>query len=265
LSTGKLINRPSDSPTGLVSALQLRSDVGRYKQWERNANDGLAFLGTIDSAVSGSMSTLQRARDLVVQALNSGALGPAQREAVALEMDTLRQQMIAVANTRFMDRPVFGGVTTGSQAYDASGAFVGDDRAQVLRSVGPSSDVRVDLLGPEVFGDPFVDDLFSTMSRISTEIRNGDPALSADLGVLDAHMERATSSLADIGARYKRLEAMRDMSTARQLDLGNQLSEIEDVDMAKSIMDLQIQQQSYQTTLGATAKVLQPSLLDFLR
>ena len=56
-----------------------------------------------------------------------------------------------------------------------------------------------------------------------------------------------------------------DTIAARQITLTNQVSSVEDADLAQTIVDLQIQEVSYQAALGATSRVLQPSLLDFLR
>jgi len=73
------------------------------------------------------------------------------------------------------------------------------------------------------------------------------------------------SALADLGTRYGRVQSA--MSSLQDTSLNNQnrLSEVENVDVAKAVLDLQMQQVAYQASLGATARVLQPSLMDFLR
>jgi len=58
---------------------------------------------------------------------------------------------------------------------------------------------------------------------------------------------------------------MKDSAQDRLLSVTTQLSDIEDIDLPKTIMDMQLQQTSYQAALAATAKVIQPSLIDFLR
>ena len=68
-----------------------------------------------------------------------------------------------------------------------------------------------------------------------------------------------------LDARYNRAEAARQAPDDRVLTLRATLSGVEDIDLPHTIMDLQMQQMAYQTALGATAKALQPSLMDFLR
>src|SRR3954452_4682890 len=125
LSSGKTISKPSDSPTGTVAAMQMRSEIRDNQQWSRNADDGLGWLGTIDQAITTTLDAARRARDLTVQGLNDGAATSTSASALAAEIDQIRQGMIGTANTKYLDRPVFGGTTGGQQAYDASANYLG--------------------------------------------------------------------------------------------------------------------------------------------
>src|SRR5690348_12047390 len=109
LSSGKQISRPSDSPTGTVSSMQLRGESRVNQQYSRNANDGLGWLDALDSTLTESMSQINRSRDLVIQGMNSGIATPRSREAMAIEVDNIRESLIGAANTTYLGRPVFGG------------------------------------------------------------------------------------------------------------------------------------------------------------
>jgi flagellar hook-associated protein 3 FlgL len=74
-----------------------------------------------------------------------------------------------------------------------------------------------------------------------------------------------TSALSSIGARANQLDAADSTLSTTKLNTTSTLSSIEDVDIAAATMDVQMQTVAYQASLGATAKVIQPSLLDFLR
>ena len=54
LSSGRQLNRPSDSPVKTVEAMQFRATLRRTEQYVRNADDGLALLGAADTALTGS-------------------------------------------------------------------------------------------------------------------------------------------------------------------------------------------------------------------
>jgi flagellar hook-associated protein 3 FlgL len=259
LSSGKQINRPSDSPTGTVSALQLRTESRANEQYVRNADDGLGWLGTAESALNSSSALLNRVRDLTVQGLNSGSGSVQSNEALATEVE-----QISNANTRYLDRPVFGGNTAGPVAYDPTGAFVGNT-GQTTRTVASGTKVRVDTTGPEAFGSGDTE-LFTVLNGIADAMRAGDTTVLTDgLGKLDKASNVLRTAVSEIGSRYNRITQAKESALDRLSSVSAQLSDIEDIDLPRTIMEMQLQQTSYQAALAASAKVIQPSLIDFLR
>lgn len=273
LSSGKQVSRPSDSPVATVSAMQYRSQLRQTEQYARNAQDGLSFLGATDQTLTGMIGDAGRVRQLVLAGLN-GTASTAEREALAAEVDSLRSGLLDAANARYLDRPIFAGTANVGTAYDrATGTFLGNAGAEtdtsavgkIERSVAPGVTVRVNVTGPEVFGPPG-DDLFTLLADVSDHLRSGDTAaLGADLTALDDRLLAIQNQLAKVGARYHQVEAMRDRAENDKLTLTHGLSEVEDIDLPKTIVDLQLQEVAYNAALSATARVIQPSLLDFLR
>jgi flagellar hook-associated protein 3 FlgL len=265
ISSGKQLSRPSDSPTGTVTSLQLRGELRATQQFARNADDGLGWLGSIQDKLGDASSQIIRVRDLTVQGLSS-ANNASAREAIAVEIDNIRQSMIGEANSKYLGRPIFGGTTPGAVAFDETGSYVGND-GQTTRTVGPNAKVRIDTTGAEAYGaNDSPTQLFKVLGDISAALRsNDDVALNTGLSNLDTAHDLLKSTLSDVGARYNRITQMKQSADDHLLSVTSQLSDIEDVDLPKAIMELQIQQTSYQAALAASAKVIQPSLIDFLR
>jgi flagellar hook-associated protein 3 FlgL len=262
LSSGKLVSRPSDSPASTVATMQVRSESRAVQQYARNANDGMAWLSSLDTTLTSASTQVGRARDLVLQGLN-GAASSASRQTLAEEIDNIRESLIGLANTTYLDRPIFGGNTADRTAYTSGGVYSGD-AGEVNRTVGDGSTVRVNLTGPEVFGVG-ADDLFNVLSSISDKLKNDPAAARAELGRLDTVTEKMRTAMAQVGARYNRVESMKLTADDRLLTLNTQQSEFEDIDLPQTIMEMQLQETAYQAALAATAKVIQPSLVDFLR
>jgi flagellar hook-associated protein 3 FlgL len=78
-------------------------------------------------------------------------------------------------------------------------------------------------------------------------------------------MDRVTGALSEVGTRTARVERALQSAKDAELGLTNSLSEIENTDLPKAMVELQMQEVAYQAALAATARVLQPSLVDFLR
>jgi flagellar hook-associated protein 3 FlgL len=264
LSTGRVLNRPSDSPTDTTSAMRIRSGIADVKQYGRNAADGNGWLSTIDAALTSANDQVLRARDLALQGANQGVAGQGVRDALAAEVDQIREGLISTANNDYLGRPVFGGVTAGAAAYDATGTYVGTPGA-VNRTLAEGTVVRVDVDGTAAFG-PTGDSVFDHLSALSTALRVGDQAgISAGITALNADRDRITTTQAEAGSRQNRVLSAMQTASDSELRLSSSLSEVENADLPKTVVDLQMQQVAYQAALGATARVIQPSLLDFLR
>ncbi|GAA3660703.1 flagellar hook-associated protein FlgL [Nocardioides ginsengisoli] len=264
LSTGRVINRPSDNPTGTTSAMRLRSSLSDQVQFSRNAQDGLGWLTRIDASLDSVTSTVRRARDLALQGANASSSGQVARDAIAVEIDGLRKELISQANTKYLDSPVFGGVTAGAAAYDAGGNYIGIV-GDVNRRVADGVVVKVDVDGPTVFGDGATS-VFAELDALSTALRAGNQAgISAAVDVLNKRMDTVTAARTAAGTRYQRLDQADQAATDTKMSLQNQLGNVENADLAETTVSLKMQEVAYQAALASTSRVIQPSLLDFLR
>lgn len=266
LTTGRVLNRPSDSPTDSTIAMRLREQMADQKQYARNAQDGLAWLGTIDTTLSSVTTEVRRARDLALQGANTGSMSPTSREALATEIDQIRDGLIADGNATYLGRPLFGGVTATAQAFDPdTGEFLNTTPGTVTRSIADGVEIRVDVTGTDVFGANG-DSLFDHLTALSTALRTGDEAgVGTSIEKLAGRLETISNVQADVGTRYLRVEGAVDAGASALLTLTTELSTIENADLPSTIVDLQLQEVAYQAALAATSRVMQPSLVDFLR
>lgn len=264
LTTGRVLNRPSDSPTDTTSAMRMRASLAEQAQYKRNAQDGLGWLGTIDTELQSQLSQLRRASDIAIQGANATSSSVQVREALAIEVDQIRASLLTGANTSYLGRPVFGGLTAGTAAYDGAGGFVGT-AGPVSRTVGKGVQVQVNVDGPDVFGPPGAD-LFKNLEDLSNALRAGDSAgVQTSIGALAGDQTRITTALAEVGTRYNRLEQAVQKTMDTELSLSSTLSEVENVDLATATLDLGMHEVAYKAALASTARLIQPSLVDFLR
>jgi flagellar hook-associated protein 3 FlgL len=273
LTSGTTISRPSDSPTGTNTVMLTRRNIANNDQQARNITDGQSVLSATDTALQDMLDQTLKARDLTVQALNGGASSPETKQAIASQVSGLRESMLGQANQVVGGRALFAGASSGPVAYDATAKYVGVggsagiDVIPLNRRISDNETIRVDITGAEAFGDPEQGpDLFAVVQHIADHTTSGDQAaLTDDLASLDKAISRMTKATADVGTRAQRLDQAASINATRALTLQAQLSSTQDVDLPKTIMNMQMQQVSYQAALQVTAKVLQPSLLDFLK
>ncbi|WP_249667436.1 flagellar hook-associated protein FlgL [Cellulomonas fengjieae] len=263
MSSGKKIVVPSDDPAGASDMLRLRSEQRSITQQARNASDGDSWLTTVDSALASSLAALRRARDLTVQGGN-GALGTVSRDALATELEGVRDTLLDQANSTYVGRSVFAGTSNAGQAFGPGYAFTGSTTpSPVERRIGASTTVRVDSDGAKVFGTGDAS-VFALLDEVAATLRSGgDPA--AHLAAIDSRMEAMLTEVSSVGARHAQVIAATSDLKSQELTVKSQLSGIEDIDLAEVILELQMQEVAYNGALGAASKVLQPSLMDFLR
>jgi flagellar hook-associated protein 3 FlgL len=264
MTSGRAIGRPSDDPAGTVTALGLRSELKAQAQHARNAEDGLAWLATGENALRSGAELLRSARNLTLQGLSTGSTSVEARQAIAVEIKGLRDDLLAVANTSYLGRPVFGGTTGGDAAFAADGTYLGDS-GTVQRRLDSTTTVRVDTPGTQVFGADPTSSVLSVLDRIVQNAVTDPEAMRADLDQLDAAFARFTGAVADLGTRYARTERMAQTVKDASLGATGRLAQVEEIDLPRTVLELQTQQVAYQASLAATAKVIQPTLMDFLR
>ncbi len=271
-SSGKMVTKASDDPAKAADAMALRKEQQAAAQYSRNVQDGVSWLTSIDTAINTSLSYLNRARDLVVRGANSGATNAEAREALAVEIEGLRGSLAAQANTTYLGRSVFAGTAdgpaytqdtvTGDYTYNGSPGIV-------ERRTGAGTTVRVDADGAAVFGtsnDPDAPDasVYALLTDIAAKLRAGEDVQS-DITKIDARRDKMLSEITGVGARTNQLESAKELLGHKAMSLKGDLSAVEDIDLPATLIELQMQEVAYQAALGATARVLQPSLLDYLK
>ncbi|MCS6582450.1 MULTISPECIES: flagellar hook-associated protein FlgL [Curtobacterium] len=261
-TTLRAIQKPSDDPVGTASSMQVRKEQAAAAQYSRNANDAAAWLATTDSALSSVYSVLNNVRDLTVQAANSGTMSDTNRDAFVTQFRSLKADLEARANTTYGTRSVFAGSSTAAAAYDpATGwATAGTD---VSRRIGDGTTVRVDTAGTSVFGSGD-DSVFAVIDSIVNDLQNG-VNVNARINDVDGALGTVRGAQADVGIRHAAALTAQDSLKSAAVSLESRRAAIEDVDLAKAVLDLQVQQTNYQAALAVTAKVLQPTLMDYLR
>jgi flagellar hook-associated protein 3 FlgL len=124
--------------------------------------------------------------------------------------------------------------------------------------------VRIDVNGPEIFGTG-ASNAFALLTTISSSLRNTPADLAANLDSLDSVISTARGAQATVLSRVNQLNELHEVTADRELGLAGALNAVENTDLGKAVMELTVQQTGYQAALYATAKVMQPSLMDFLR
>lgn len=267
VSTGKRIASPSDDPVGIAIALGLRRDQGATAAWRRNIDDSLTWLSTTDRALDQALDVIQRAHELGVQGGN-GTLSTAARALIAAEVDSLRSQFVEIGNSSLGGRFIFGGTATDAQPFDPAteAATLPINTGLINREVAQGSVVSVNITADRLQKPPgATPDIFTVLDNLSTALSTDDfAAIGTALDDLSQHQVNINALRGEGAAKINRLELTASRFEAQEIATGDQLSRIEDADMAEAITDLTMRESVYRSALSVGARVIQPSLVDFL-
>jgi flagellar hook-associated protein 3 FlgL len=265
LSSGKEITRPSDDPFNASRALALRTSMAATQQYQRNIQDAQGWQETAEIALADITDAIHRAHELVVEGASDTAPAEA-RLAIAAEIDQLIEGVKQNANATYRGRFVFAGTATDAPPYVAGDDLYHGAPGDVERQIGPGVGLAIGLRGDSFLGNGADGRLLAVLRDVSAHLKANDgAALRADLALLDAKQDEVLAARALNGARQNRLDAALSRLAEVEESTFGQLSETEDADIAKTLIDFSSQQAAYQAALKAGASIVQASLMDFLR
>jgi flagellar hook-associated protein 3 FlgL len=271
LTTGKKISRPSDDPVVAMKGMTYRTNLTEVEQYKRNLSEAYNWMENSDAALDKATSVMQRIRELTVQASN-GTYDDTQQEFIGKEISQLKEHLVSIANTQVAGKYIFNGNDTTNQPVDftkTAGSPVSANNNPVNLELSQGIEVSVNInpekvftyqAGPPesgLFGD--INELMSALEGTSGEEINGF------LDKLDFHIDKLVAERAELGARFNRVELI-DARVSEQEVIANRiLSENEDADIERVITDLKMQESLHRAALGVGSRIMQPTLMDFLR
>ena len=290
-STGKRINRTSDDPSGASQVLALKNALGRIEQFKRNMDSATASLEAAENTLSGVTNVLIRLRELAVSADTEVA----EFNLIQPEVEQQFDELLKLANARSGNKSfIFGGFLNGSAPFTASGGFVegspsptvtfGGNTGEIRVQVGENAFLATNLNGREIFTgdvqagdvgfgdtddnlpDPPRVNIFEVVADFRDALRTQDTdAIFQVISDFDQAIDQVLNARGISGARLNRVETSKNQLASFELTLQKERSAIEDDDFIRTVTELQTRELTFEASLSITARLLQTSLLDFLR
>ncbi len=209
IASGKRLLSAADGASELAITQKENAQVRGYDAGTRNAEDGLSALKVADGAVGGIADSLQRMRELALQASNTAVVSDDERQMMQQEVDQLKQGIAEIANnTEFNTKKLLDG--TNRDMYIASGA---NGEGHVI----DTGDATLQALG----------------------IADFDLTGNFDVQTIDDALAQVSQTRSGIGAQSNALTATMAYNRTASYNLTNAVSRMEDTDIAKAATELQ--------------------------
>ncbi|USB32842.1 flagellar hook-associated protein FlgL [Paenibacillus sp. YPG26] len=277
LATGRKLNKPSDDPVGITYSLRYRGEIASNEQYTKNVDSALSWLDFNDTVLDQTGDVIHKLRELTVQA-STGTNPQSALDSINKEVNQLKEQLIDIANSKLNGKYIFNGEAFNRKPYDfpknADGTSdtsglgtLTTDTGLINFSVGDSVQLPINMTGTAVFGTGTdSSNIFNIMNNLSAALASGNvPGISAELERIDSRMETVLTARAELGAKTNRIELMQERLSDLNTNLTDLQAKTEDADYAELIMKSKIQENIYNASLSAGSKIIQPTLVDFLR
>ncbi len=287
LASGKRILNPSDDPVASAQIQNIKSELMRIEILQKNVNHATSELAMVEDSVASIENMLMRARELAVRGAND-SLSAEDREIVATEIDSLREQLIAAANTQSTNGDyIYGGFAVASVPYADAGvnAVYNGDNGTKSVNIAPGLTVQTRVVGSEVFGQGGAASgmlsAFEALSVLSAGLRRNataaitslthdgtavtqDEAINIAMDALDSNLENVRSVRTDLGVRMNRVDEQQSLNENFNVRLQETLSGLEDLDYTKAITEMNLQMVALEAAQKAYTKTQSLSLFNYL-
>lgn len=267
LHTGKKINRPSDDPVIAMKGMGYRTEVTEIEQYRRNTTEVWNWFDHSDDVLNNATKAMQRMEYLAVQAAN-GTNSKDELGSIEKEVKQLKEQMMEIANTSVNGKYIFNGTDTNIPLItkDESGDL------QFNHEVGRTETVDIEVskgikMAVNVSPDGLFDEaLFENIDSFLSALETGDQdELNDSIDKIQNSSLNIIQSRSELGARMNRLELIEDRLSQQEIIAKDTMAKNEGVDFEEAVMNLLTQEVIHRAALSAGSKIIQPSLIDFLR
>ena len=269
MSTGKLINMPSDNPAGASALVENQAVQSQTDQFLKNTSGAEGLLQTADSTLSSVVEALNRAISLGVQG-GSDTASAADRLAIAQQVQGIQGQVLQMANVSYQGNYVFAGTATKTQPFVADPAaadgvtYNGNDHTNNVE-IAEGQSIQINQPGDQIFQGAG-GDVFGALQQLVTALQSGDTdGVGAATTQLGGALNYLSQQRVFYGNAVNQLTSNQSFLQQEKVNLQSQENSIDGVDMAKAATDLSQSQITQSAALAALAKVIPLSLMDYLK
>lgn len=264
ISSGKVVNRPSDDPVATKKILDIETQIKSSNQYISNIKTGQTWLDMAGTTLEGLLDSVMNIKSIAGQALG-GINDPIKKADMLNQLNAFRDQLLDYPDAQVGGQYVFSGFKNDAPPFDSSGTFNGTDDI-ISIEVNKGVQIPISVSGGAVLrGTTGGVDIIGTLDTLIADITSGNTAgIQAANSALDTANQQLLGIISDVGMRKARMD---NALTSQQRNF-NVLSEIHDnmqnVDMAKAAVELTNQKTAFEAALAATAKIAPLSLLNYL-
>lgn len=295
ISTGKVINTVSDDPHKAIKIMNMNNEIKYNEKYNSNIDETVGWMNTTDSALESVGNLLGELKDSIIK-VGNGTYSQNDMKSLNADINEKIKQLADTLNSTYGGKYLFGGTNVDDAPIkvieNPDGSvkleFSTDKNGQVLPN---TDDLKADISsGVSIDYNVSVGELFNitdengntinlldeinNLSTLINKAANGneqefakakEEILNNTQDKIDKLFDHVVNERTSLGVRVSTAEKIKELNDEDILNIQDVLSKTQDTDVVEKFIELKSAEMIYQASIQVGAKLIQPTILDYMR
>ena len=287
ISTGKVINTVSDDPHKAIKIMNINNEIKYTEKYNYNIDESVGWMNTTDGALDNVGNLLGEIKETILK-VGNGTYSQNEMKSLNEDMNEKIKQLADTLNSTHGGKYLFGGSSVDDPDGTVKLEFSKDKNGQTIPNTDDlkadiSSGINIDynISVGEILnikdGNGNTVNLLDEINNLSTlmnDIANGDEQTAAKAketllndtkGKIDTLFDHVVNERTSLGVRVSTAEKIKELNDEDILNIQDVLSKTQDTDVVEKFIELKSAEMIYQASIQVGAKLIQPTILDYIR
>ena len=295
ISTGKVINTVSDDPHKAIKIMNINNAIKYTEKYNYNIDESVGWMNTTDGALDNVGNLLGEIKETILK-VGNGTYSQNEMKSLNEDMNEKIKQLADTLNSTHGGKYLFGGSSVDDApitvienpdgtvklefSKDKNGQTIpntDDLKADISSGINIDYNISVGEILNIKDGNGNTVNLLDEINNLSTlmnDIANGDEQTAAKAketllndtkGKIDTLFDHVVNERTSLGVRVSTAEKIKELNDEDILNIQDVLSKTQDTDVVEKFIELKSAEMIYQASIQVGAKLIQPTILDYIR
>ena len=295
ISTGKVINTVSDDPHKAIKIMNINNEIKYTEKYNSNIDETVGWMNTTDGALESTGNLLNEIKETILK-VGNGTYSQNEMKSLNEDMNEKIKQLADTLNSTHGGKYLFGGSSVDDApitvienpdgtvklefSKDKNGQTIpntDDLKADISSGINIDYNISVGEILNIKDGNGNTVNLLDEINNLSTlmnDIANGDEQTAAKAketllndtkGKIDTLFDHVVNERTSLGVRVSTAEKIKELNDEDILNIQDVLSKTQDTDVVEKFIELKSAEMIYQASIQVGAKLIQPTILDYIR
>ena len=295
ISTGKVINTVSDDPHKAIKIMNINNEIKYTEKYNSNIDETVGWMNTTDGALESTGNLLNEIKETILK-VGNGTYSQNEMKSLNADINEKIKQLADTLNSTYGGKYLFAGTNVDDApitvienpdgtvklefSKDKNGQTIpntDDLKADISSGINIDYNISVGEILNIKDGNGNTVNLLDEINNLSTlmnDIANGDEQTAAKAketllndtkGKIDTLFDHVVNERTSLGVRLSTAEKIKELNDEDILNIQDVLSKTQDTDVVEKFIELKSAEMIYQASIQVGAKLIQPTILDYIR